>query len=65
MSSQSSVALNIKQNRPDFALEPLDEQPPIFKFKYCSKTLNEPKDNPEDLEGYRTVTVKCLMQGCK
>ena len=25
MSSQSSVALNIKQNRPDFVLEPLEE----------------------------------------
>jgi len=52
MSSQSLVALNIKQNWLDFALEPLEEQPPIFKFKYCSKTLNKPKDNPEDLKGY-------------
>ena len=65
MSSQSSVTFNIKQNRLDFTLKPLEEQLPIFKFKYYFKTLNKSKNNLEDLEGYRTITIKCLMQGCK
>jgi hypothetical protein len=43
MSSQYLVALNIKQNRPNFALKLIKEQPPIFKFKYYSKTLNKLK----------------------
>jgi hypothetical protein len=38
------------------------DKPPIFKFKYCSKTLGKPKDNLEDLKGYQIVIIKCLMQ---
>jgi len=33
MSQQSSINLNIKQNKLDFKLDPLKEQPPLFRFK--------------------------------
>jgi hypothetical protein len=65
MAQLSSIALNIKQNRPDFKLDPLKNQPPLFKFKYLSKTLDPPKENPEDPNNCRTVTVKCLYKGCR
>ncbi|KAH6711911.1 hypothetical protein BKA61DRAFT_578337 [Leptodontidium sp. MPI-SDFR-AT-0119] len=29
-----------------------------------SKTLNPPKENPENIENYRTVTIKCLRPSC-
>ncbi len=61
----SSIALNIAQNQPNFELEPLEAQPSIFKNKLFSKTLDKPKDNPEILANYRTVTVKYLYPGCK
>jgi hypothetical protein len=61
MSQSTQILENIRQNRPDYILDPLDVQPPLFKFRYASKTLEKPQDNPED---YRTVTIKCLMQGC-
>jgi hypothetical protein len=64
MSQQSSIKLNIQQNKANFELEPLEEQPPCFQFGYFSKTLDPPKDNPEDLNNYRTVTIKCLYPGC-
>jgi hypothetical protein len=52
MSQSSQYTLNIQQNQADFTLEPLNEQPPLFKFQYLSKTLDPPKSNPEDLSGY-------------
>jgi hypothetical protein len=61
MSQISSLALNICQNREDFELEPLDKQPPLFKFKYLSKTLDPLKDNLEDPRNYRIVIIKCLI----
>ena len=65
MPIKSSVVLNIKQNRDDFELEPLDLQAPIFKYSYLLKTLNPPNSNPEELSNYRTVTVKCLYKNCE
>lgn len=65
MANITSISLNIKQNRPDFKLEPLENQLPLFKYKYLSKALDPPKENPEDLSNYRTVTVKCLYNGCR
>jgi hypothetical protein len=60
----TSIALNIAQNQPDFKLEDLEESLIIFKKKLFSKTLDPPKANPEKLENYRTVTIKCLYKGC-
>ena len=64
ISQASSINLNKVQNDPKFKLEPLEAQPLIFRKGLFSKTLDDPKDNPEVLENYRTVTVKCLFQGC-
>jgi hypothetical protein len=64
MSSKNTLALNIKQNQDDFELEPLDIQPALFRYGYLSKTLDPPKEDPENLNNYRTVTVKCLFKGC-
>ncbi|PVH68798.1 hypothetical protein DL98DRAFT_522531, partial [Cadophora sp. DSE1049] len=50
MSQSTSIALNIKQNSAEFELDPLDLQPPLFKFKYLLKTLNKANPNPEKLE---------------
>lgn len=61
MSKQSSIKINLTQNNPDFELEPLEDQPPLFKFKYLKKTLNPIQDNPEEV---RYCTVKCLIRGC-
>ncbi|KAH9205000.1 hypothetical protein DL95DRAFT_105316 [Leptodontidium sp. 2 PMI_412] len=60
----SQSTLNIKQNSVDFKLEPLNQQAPLFKYKYLEKTLDPAKPNPEKLENYRTVTIKCLVKGC-
>jgi len=65
MVNKTSVALNIAQNSPDFQLEDLESSPNIFKKGLFSKTLNPPKENPENLNNYRTVTIKCLCSGCK
>ena len=62
MPIKSSVVLNIKQNRDDFELEPLDLQAPIFKYDYLLKTLNPPNPNPEELSNYQIVIVKCLYK---
>jgi hypothetical protein len=62
MSQSSSITLNLKQNKPEFKLESLKNQPPLFKYQFLSKVLDPPNDNPEDL---RTVTVRCLFTGCK
>lgn len=58
----SSIKLNILQNKEDFELEPVSKQAPIFKLGYCSKTLDPPKEHPENPLNYRTVTVKCLFK---
>ncbi|KAH6695989.1 hypothetical protein BKA61DRAFT_583242 [Leptodontidium sp. MPI-SDFR-AT-0119] len=64
MVNKTSVALNIAQNSPEFKLEELENSPIIYKKKLFSKTLNPPKENPENIENYRTVTIKCLRPGC-
>ena len=62
MSQSSSIALNLKQNSLEFKLDPIENQPPLFKYKFVSKVLDPLNNNPEDL---RTVTVRCLFIGCK
>ncbi len=63
-SIKTSIALNIRQNQPDFELEDIEDAPLIFKEKLFSKELNPRKENPEKLENYRSVTIKCLYKGC-
>jgi hypothetical protein len=65
MASQSFIALNRAQNDPNFALIPIKDSSSIFKYKLFSKTLDPPKENPESIQGYRTVTIKCLYIGCR
>jgi len=65
MSQLTSVKFNILQNLEDFELEPIFKQAPLFKFGYALKTLDPPRSNPEDLDNYKIVTVKCLYKGCK
>ena len=65
MSNKTSIGLNLKQNRADFELESLDNQPPLFKYRFLSKALHIPKENPEILSNYQTVIVKCLFKGCR
>ena len=65
MSQQSSIKLNLEQNQPTFELEPLERALLLFKEKLLSKTLDPPKENPEDPKNYRTVTIKCLFKGCR
>lgn len=65
MAYQTSVKLNILQNHKDFKLEPISQQPPLFKYGLFKKTLDPPKDNPEDLNNFRTVTITCTYKGCK
>jgi hypothetical protein len=60
----SQSTLNIKQNSANYKLDPLNQQAPLFKYKYLEKTLDPAKPNPENLENYRTVTIKCLIRGC-
>jgi hypothetical protein len=54
--------LNYKQNLLDFTLSPLENQPPLFKYKFLSKVLDPPNKDREQLI---TVIVKCLYRGCK
>ena len=65
MSSQSSLKLNLIQNKEDFELELLLRQALIFKLSYIKKTLDPPKANLEDLNNYRIVTISCLFKGYK
>ena len=58
MLQSSLIALNLKQNSINFKLEPIKNQPPLFKYKFVSKVLDPLNDNPEDL---RTVIVRCLF----
>jgi hypothetical protein len=59
------MQLVLAQNSPDFELEPLENQASLFKFKYLSKVLDPRHLNPVNLDDYCTVTVKCLIKGCK
>ena len=58
------IKLNIAQNHPDFKLEPIEKQALIFKKGLFSKTLNLIKENPELVENYRIVIIKCLYSSC-
>jgi hypothetical protein len=58
MSQSSSIALNLKQNSIDFELEPIENQPPLFKYEFLSKVLDPLNNNPM---GLRTVTIRCLF----
>ena len=51
-SINTSIRLNRIQNHPDFELEPIEQQPIIFKKGLFSKTLDPPKDNLDLLENY-------------
>ena len=62
MSQSSSIALNLKQNSINFELEPIKNQPPLFKYKFLSKVLDPLNDDLIDL---RTVTIRCLFTGYK
>ena len=42
MSLTTSVKTNLIQNREDFDVRPLNEQLPLFKFKYLKKVLDAP-----------------------
>lgn len=62
MSQLTSKKLNRTQNKEDFKLEPISEQPPLFKFEYLKKTLDPIQNNPDNP---RTCVVNCLVKGCK
>ena len=62
MSQGSSFKLNISQNKEDFKLPSLKDQPPLFKYKYLEKILNPPQEN---IKNTRTCTIKCLVRGCR
>ena len=65
ITQNNAIKLNLAQNNSNFELEPIEEQPFIFKKKLFSKILDSIKENPEKPENYRTVTVKCLYPGCR
>ena len=65
MSQRNSIKLNLEQNQPNFELESLEESPLIFREKLFSKTLDPPKENPEDPKNFRLITIKCLFIGCR
>jgi hypothetical protein len=58
MSQSSLITLNLKQNSINFELEPIKNQPPLFKYKFLSKVLDPPNDDLMDL---RTVIIRCLF----
>ncbi|PVH67884.1 hypothetical protein DL98DRAFT_523075, partial [Cadophora sp. DSE1049] len=60
MANKTSISLNITQNSLDFQLDELKDSP-IFKRGLFSKTLDLIKENPENIENYRSVTIKCLQ----
>jgi hypothetical protein len=62
MSQKSSIKTNLIQNREDFSLGALNNQPSLFRFKYLKKVLDPPQEDPKDI---RTYTIKCLIQGCQ
>ncbi|PVH68724.1 hypothetical protein DL98DRAFT_522580 [Cadophora sp. DSE1049] len=64
MANKTSIFLNIIQNSSDFQLNDAKDSP-IFKRGLFSKTLDPIKENPENIENYRSVTIKCLQPNCK
>jgi hypothetical protein len=58
---KQSIALNKAQNSPDFELEPLEKQKPLFKLGYLKRVLDPIKENPEEV---RTATITCEIRGC-
>ena len=65
MLTNKQMQLVLAQNLPDFELEPLENQASLFKFKYLFKVLDPRHLNPVNLNNYRTITVKCLIKGCR
>jgi hypothetical protein len=62
MSQSTGAKYNRLQNHPDFELEPIINQAPLFKFQYLKKTLNPIQEDPDNM---RTCTVKCLVKSCR
>ena len=62
--TKTSITLNREQNDLDFEIDE-DKKPLIFKRGLFSKTLDPAKSNPELVENYRIVTVKCLFNKYK
>jgi len=58
MSQSLLIALNLKQNSINFKLEPIKNQPPLFKYEFLSKVLDPLNDDLIDL---RTVIIRCLF----
>lgn len=47
--SKQSIALNEAQNSPNFELEPLENQGPLFRLGYLKNVLDPIKENPQEL----------------
>ena len=62
MSQSTKSQYNRYQNDPDFRLEPIKNQTPLFKNQLLLKTLNPIQEDPNNP---RTCTVQCLVKGCK
>lgn len=61
--SQSTLSkLNLLQNHPDFKLDPISIQGPLFKVGLLKKTLDPIQEDPTVM---RTCTIKCLVKGCR
>jgi hypothetical protein len=60
MSQSLLIALNLKQNKLGFKLNPIKFQSLLFKYKFISKVLHPLNENPKDL---KIVIVKCLFSG--
>lgn len=61
MSQAATIRLNISQNKESFKLI-LENQPPLFRYKYLEKILSPIQEDPEKS---RKCTVKCLVRGCR
>jgi hypothetical protein len=62
MSQQTRAKYNRLQNHPDFKLELITNQAPLFKYQLLKKTLNPIQEDPNNM---RTCTIKCLTKGCR
>jgi hypothetical protein len=62
MSQSTKSQYNRYQNDPDFRLEPIKNQTPLFKNQLLLKTLNPIQEDPNNP---RTCTVQCLVKGYK
>jgi len=61
MSLSHFARITYAQNSPDYTLN-LEEQPTLFKRGLLKKELNPPQ---EDQSKPRTVTITCLVTGCR